>query len=252
MADNLSSISHLGGGQMRSPFRYHESVVIEIGQVKQFGGGHGFLRILDEHGNPSGKDIFFHMVDRQIVQMVAEPAQWNQPFFTPIAGDSPPPEPQVGDLLVFVHGFRESDGKHRAVAWAPLEHWQAAEAVLQQHRRTFRLRVTYKPRYSNSLLAEQQPKDVVIWQGTDVLRASMLFPVTPTGRDSLVGWPRSTDWWAASYLWEVQGTDEHQEDWTPCPDPRVPDCCLPSEELPKGWLQTTPCVHLSEEPSCSA
>ena len=230
---------------MRSPFRYRGPVVIEIGQVKHFDRGYGFLRVLDSYGNPSGSDIFFHTVDRRAVEMSTEPAQWNQPFFEPLKDEAP--GPQLDDLLVFVRGTRE-DGKPRAIAWAPLQNWRDAEQLLSQSRQLFRVRTTYHPRYQNSHFVEDQPQGAVIWSGTDILGASLLFPVSPDNqRDSLTSWYHSTGWWAANYSWEVLVQRDTSQAWTSCADPRVPDCCLPTSLLPLGWQQTPTCEHRVSE-----
>jgi hypothetical protein len=189
-------------------------VVIEIGQVKHFDRGYGFLRVLDSYGNPSGSDIFFHTVDRRAVEMSTEPAQW----------------------------------KPRAIAWAPLQNWRDAEQLLSQSRQLFRVRTTYHPRYQNSHFVEDQPQGAVIWSGTDILGASLLFPVSPDNqRDSLTSWYHSTGWWAANYSWEVLVQRDTSQAWTSCADPRVPDCCLPTSLLPLGWQQTPTCEHRVSE-----
>jgi hypothetical protein len=205
--------------------------MVERGIVKFFddrdGKHFGFLTVLNNGGNPTGHDMFFHYNDGGFIGNDGV-----NPIFEGIykwvAGKIYRLRtPQIGEIIVFSRApGRKGD---KACPWGFAEEWDTTIKWLNS-RPIIRVVRTRRDWYKSP---PSPPEVSVIWEGKNIFELSAKFhrqeihphdTTTTQVADDLKPVFLEAGHIDTRYNYEVMTHGR----WIPCPDPRVMLCCVPA------------------------
>jgi hypothetical protein len=257
-------------------------VELEFGTVKFFdtrdNKRFGFVYVLDEEGNKTGEELFFHYGDGQFTAIDGG----NIVFYSAGAQSSRPsmlgmamPQvrlnyPEKGDRIAFTRGSGKG-GKDKASPWTFASSYEASRKSLLENEAERPVQQTGRPdlrvvpplpvprpvpaelpryRVTKHENFYSVVKDRVVWEGTDTLELSTVQHKRDThGTISDKLEAGSADGGDMSWYYWIE---QQQADgtWEQCEDPRVFLCCVPRDVFMKhatSAISQGRCTHANRK-----